>query len=327
MKSAVATLGMLAAVASAYTPGRHHHLHFPRANTTSADGLTTVTIKTTQVHTITSCAPTVTSCPAHPTDVATLPESERTTTTVTDTVALTTIVCPVSEVGKVSSSIIDKASSGGLTGTTLSPTTKASPAPSTLPGNATATSSRPVVSSKTVTLTLGTGTSASVVTSTILVTASQPTAPTSEATADPTNVSPTRAPTGSDQVTTLTSTTKVTRTVTVSRTHPTTSAGGNPGGNPGGDGTCAPSTVTVTVAKETVTLPASTVYVTIGGPSTTNAGNPKPTSAPGNGDQTSSDCTDETTTLQKTVTVVPYPTGNGTHTSGSPKPSGYARLR
>ncbi|KIE02635.1 hypothetical protein MAJ_01669, partial [Metarhizium majus ARSEF 297] len=326
MKSAVATLGMLAAVASAYTPGRHHHLHFPRANTTSADSLTTVTIKTTQVHTITSCAPTVTNCPAHPTDVATLPESQKIIATVTDTVVLTTIVCPVSEVGKVSSSVIDKASTGGLTGTTLSPTTKASPAPSTLPGNATATSAQPVVSSRTVTLTLGTGTSASVVTSTILVTASQPIAPTSEATADPTNV-PTRAPTGSDQLTTLTSTTKVTRTVTVSRTHPTTSAGGNPGGNPGGDGTCAPSTVTVTEAKETVTLPASTVYVTIGGPTTTNAGSPQPTSTPGDNDQTSSDCTDETTTLQKTVTVVPYPTGNGTHTSGSPKPSGYARLR
>ncbi|KAG8417645.1 hypothetical protein J3458_005138 [Metarhizium acridum] len=319
MKSAVATLGMLAAVASAYTPGRHH-LHFPRANTTSADSLTTVTVKTTQVHTITSCAPTVTNCPAHPTDIATLPESQKTTATVTDTIVLTEIVCPVSEVGKVSSSVIHKASTGGLTGSTLSPTTKASPAPSTLPANA--TSARPVVSSKIVTLTLGTGTSASVVTSTILVTGSKPVAPPSEATAEPTDVH-TRVPIGSDQQTTLTSTTKVTRTVTVSRTHPTTPSGGNHGG----DSTCAPSTVTVTVAKETVTLPASTVYVTIGGPTTTDAGKPKPSSIAGDKDKTSSDCTDETTTLQKTVTVVPFPTGNGTHTSGSSKPSGYARLR
>src|SRR5689334_7286930 len=101
MKSAIATIGMLAAAASAYS---HHprHLHFPRANNTAEQ--TTLTVIATQIHTVTSCAPTVTNCPAHSTGIASLPESQRTTFVVTDTVTLATTVCPVTEASSVSAS-------------------------------------------------------------------------------------------------------------------------------------------------------------------------------------------------------------------------------
>ncbi|OAA46331.1 hypothetical protein NOR_03084 [Metarhizium rileyi] len=309
MKSTVATLGMLAAVASAFTPGRQH-MHFPRANTTSVDSLTTLTVKTTQIRTITSCAPTVTNCPARSTGAV-----------VTDTIVLTEIVCPVTEVGKVSSSVLAKASSGGLTGSTLSPTAKVTPAQPTLAANATSAlpgnqpgvtaEVTPVVSSKTVTLTLGTGSTASVVTSIIPVTLYKTIARPTATTVDAITAS-------SDSTTTMTATTRITRTVTISKTHPTIAAGGN--------GDCASATVTVTVAKETVTVPASTVYVTIGGAGATESHNqPSPTAV--TRVPASSICSDDTTTLQRTVTAHPFPINNGTNTSGSAKPTGYARLR
>jgi hypothetical protein len=210
-----------------------------------------------------------------------------------------------------------------------------------------------VVTSKTVTMTLGRGTSASAVVTVVPVTVQKTvTVPCSQATADATS---------QDQTTTTTATTRITRTVTVQRSHPTTTAGANsPIGGNGGNGDnsgnggnggsgnggsggsgskgeceCAASTVTVTAAKETVTVPASTVYVTIGGAGVTGADDkPSPTQTGGNNKPVTSnkaeptfDCDDETTTLQHTVTVVPYPSGNGTNTSGSAKPSGFARLR
>jgi hypothetical protein len=340
MKSTVAALSMLAAVASAYHPGRH--LHFPRGNATATENLTTLTVKTTLVHTITSCAPTVTNCPAHATGIANLPESQKTTMVVTDTIILTETVCPVSDVPKISSSVIAQASTGGLVGSTLVPTVTHSIQP-TLPANASSVEATkpgvttkviPVVTSKTVTMTLGSGSSASVATTVIPVTTQKTI---TEANADATGV---------DQTTTTTATTKITRTITVSRPHPTGNNGGSGSGNGNGNGNgnggsgaeCAASTVTVTVAKETVTVPASTVYVTIGSPSVTAADNEEPTatqpaatnkpvttSKPGDSDE-SGDCEDETTTMRHTITVVPYPIGNGTHTSGSPKPSGFARL-
>lgn len=350
MKSTITAVGMLAAVASAYSPVRH--LHFPRGNGT--ENLTTLTVKTTQIHTVTSCAPTITNCPADATGIANLPEDQKTTMVVTDTVVLTKTVCPVSDVPKISSSIIAKASTGGITGTTLAPTTVTQPIHPTAPSNASSadpvtqpsmtTKVTSVVTSKTVTMTLGRGTSASAVVTVVPVTVQKTvTVPCSQATADATS---------QDQTTTTTATTRITRTVTVQRSHPTTTAGANSpiggnggnGGNTGNGGNggsgskgeceCAASTVTVTAAQETVTVPASTVYVTIGGAGVTGADDkPSPTQTGGNKPVTTNkaeptfDCDDETTTLQHTVTVVPYPSGNGTNTSGSAKPSGFARLR
>lgn len=327
MKTTVISLGMLAAVASAYNPG--HHLRFPRGNGT--ENLTTLTIKTTQVHTITSCAPTVTNCPAHATGIATLPEDQKVTKVVTDTMVLATTVCPVTDIAKVSSSVIAKASTGFASNSTIvtdiKPTAPASQA-SAKPGLATKTTD--VVSDKTFTMTIGTGSTASVVTSTLHTTVKTTiTVPASDASALPV--------TTGEATTTTTATTKVTRTVTISRNKSTGT--GSPPGNTG-KGDCPASTVTVTVAKEIVTVPATTVYVTVG-TSNTAAQEPVATTKPAtndksNGEQnkgqikpsTLPDCPDSTTTLQTVVTVVPYPSGNGTHsTSGRAKPTGFARLR
>ncbi|MCJ1388840.1 hypothetical protein MMC18_001690 [Xylographa bjoerkii] len=79
----------LAALGQAASHNNHAHLHHRRqANETSSAGdiLVTSTVYTTQEITITSCAPTVTDCPAE--------ESTHTTVT-TVTVAAYTTICPV----------------------------------------------------------------------------------------------------------------------------------------------------------------------------------------------------------------------------------------
>lgn len=82
--------------------------------------LTTLTIMTTSVHTVVSCAATIISCPASnavPTD---LPEGVS-TTLVTETIELSTTICPVTAAEAVSSSILSVAATGGITGQTLVP--------------------------------------------------------------------------------------------------------------------------------------------------------------------------------------------------------------
>ncbi|KAJ6441834.1 kinase-like domain [Purpureocillium lavendulum] len=337
MKSAIATMGMLAAAASASS---HHprHLHFPRANNTAEQ--TTLTVIATQIHTVTSCAPTVTNCPAHSSGMSNLPETDKTTFVVTDTVTLATTVCPVTEASSVSASIISQATSSALpiqtsqasirtteihpsvplsTGVPGATTSKAD---ATLPPGMTTTTTD-VVTSKTLTMTLGTGTDASVVTTTIHSTVQQTiTVPCSQT--DSGNKPTGPAGTGKDDTTTTTTaTTKVTRTITVSKATPTPTGGGGIPGNGGDDCTCAAAQTV------TVTAPASTVYVTIGGDASPTVSEPagtgktvEPTAEPA-----TTSCPDSTTTRQTTVTVVPFPTGNGTHTSGHAGPSGFARLR
>lgn len=426
MKSSVAAIGMLAAVASAYYPARHPH--FPRNNGT--ENMTTLTIKTTKVHTITSCAPTVTKCPAQQTAIASLPDNQKLTKVVTDEVVLTTVVCPVSSASKVASSVLNKASTGGIVGSTVTPTptaptrvplttapprgngteqlttvtvkktkthTVTSCAPtvtncpakpsdiarlppservtkvvtdevvlttvvcpvesaskvvSSIKADASATPVEtkvtPVVTDKIVTFTQGTGSSASLVTSTIRTTIFKTiTVPCSScAKGGPGNgASPTPggAPVNGDVpaydiTTTTTATTRIVRTKTVVKPKPTSGGDKSTPGNqdadkstPGAegpdsqDGECVASTVTVTVAKETVTVPASTVYVTMAPtgaakpPVNNNVQKPK--------DDDDEDCEDKTTTLRTTVTVVPFPSGNSTRTSGVARPTGFARLR
>ncbi|KAG5975257.1 hypothetical protein E4U58_001415 [Claviceps cyperi] len=310
MKTTV-TLAMLAAVASAVNPGGKHM--FFRRNAT--EPMTTLVVKTTQLHTIVSCAPTVTNCPAHATAIATLPDSEKITKVLTDTVILATTVCPVTDIAKVSSSAISSAQNSNnpaqVTGTNT---------PSAPPAMTTEVSD--VVTDKTYTITMGTGSDASLATRTVRTTLKKTvTVPYADVTAAPTSTG--------DTTTTAWATKKVTKTIKISKAKTSTTAGSQPTGS--GSGDCPASTVTVTVA-------APTVYVTVGGASCTADAKPIATNEPtssqppvatqstSSSQPSSTDCDDNTVPTQKaTPTLAPYPIGNGTHpTSGRAKSSGFA---
>ncbi|OPB43142.1 putative secreted protein [Trichoderma guizhouense] len=349
MKSAaVAAFGLFAGLASASSPIRH--LHFPRSNTTTAAvddaAPTTLTVIATSVHTVISCAPTVTNCPArlNSTGAGSLPESARSTVVVTDTIVLATTVCPVAEASSISSSLQAAHSSGLITGSTIKATP---PAAVTPPPNA-GVSVTDVVTDKTLTYTIGKGAGASVVTTTIQATTKK----TITLTSTLGNVQPVQTGSGSSG------------SNTGGNAPPANAPPAN--GNGSGEGSCA-STVTVTVAKETVTVPASTVYVTIApsscdsgsapavtdkstdnsgsGSSGSNSGSNSGSGSSGSGSEgsgnnngsgdsaasatTSTPCpTDITTTVRATVTVQPYPINNGTVPTGGaaqPTASGFAR--
>ncbi|UZP42570.1 hypothetical protein NXS19_010386 [Fusarium pseudograminearum] len=117
MKSVVASIGMIAAVANAYQFPQHAHY---RRDYNGTDAQTTLTVKTTVVETITSCAPTVTNCPSRDqTAIAQLPESDKTTLTATHTVILTEVVCPVADASSIYTSVLQHAETGGVTGKTI----------------------------------------------------------------------------------------------------------------------------------------------------------------------------------------------------------------
>ncbi|KAK7415972.1 hypothetical protein QQX98_005545 [Neonectria punicea] len=362
MKSTVAALGMFAA-ANAYSYPRH--VHYRRDNGTDS-GLTTLTVLTTQVQTITSCAPTVTNCPARDqTAIDQLPETDKTVVVVTNTVVLTETVCPVADASSISSEVIEKAQTGGITGYTLTAPLTTSLGPiSTGESSPEATTDAEYpelttivseyVTDKTLTLTIGTGTDASVVTTTVQSTVqSTVTVPCSEVTegAEATDGSSNGNGSPDEPTTTTTGTKTSTLTLTISKadTTATETAGDNSGnGTPEGssgaegssDGTCACSDATATV---TVTAPASTVYVTVGSENTgtvgaegtkTGSSGSTETGSGSNDDGEDEDdeddedyCEDDdvTTTLEATVTVVPYPV-NSTFTGGYAAPTGFARL-
>ncbi|KAM5380367.1 hypothetical protein ACJZ2D_003469 [Fusarium nematophilum] len=340
MKSAIASIGMFAAMANAYSYPRH--MHFRRDNGTDS-GLTTLTVLTTQVQTVTSCAPTITDCPARDqTAIDELPETDKTTYVVTNTVVLTETVCPVTEAGSISKSVIQEAETGGITGKTLTapltadvplstgaypPITDDGSSPET-DGSSLTTIVSDYVTDKTVTLTLGTGTDASVTTTTVRSTIQTTvTVPCSEVDGKVTdNASPDEPTT----TTTKTSTGTITKTVEQADTTKTQTPGngddgystgngsdegddgkstGKDTGSNGGSGSDeCPEAVTVTV-----TAPTSTVYVTLGSDGSKTSG------------PDASEYCDETTTLEATVTVVPYPVNNTIPTSGYAAPTGFAR--
>jgi hypothetical protein len=355
MKSAVVAFGLFASMANAYSHPRH--FHFRRDNTTipADDSLTTLTVIATQTSTIISCAPTVTNCPAHSTDIDQLPESDKTTAVVTNTVILTETVCPVSEAPAISSSIIDQASTLTPIATITAPTAGATQSDElpveTSIGSTITTHVSEIVESHTLTFTQGTGTDASVVTSTYGSTIYTTVVVTVPCNGGCGGAAPSEEPT-----TTTTATSTATTTVTVpppSQTGPgesdsndTTPGNGsnNGGGQPGNEndeeGVCEDHTVTVTI-------PASTVYVTVGASDVPTATAPAvvnpavPSSGANNedDDEDAEDIEDEddeedecpaevTATATSTVTVPPpYPTGNnGTH-PGNAAPSGFVRLR
>ncbi|KAJ4142501.1 hypothetical protein NW754_009943 [Fusarium falciforme] len=384
MKSVIANLGMFAAVANAYSYPRH--MHFRRDNGTD-DALTTLTVLTTEVHTITSCAPTVTNCPARDqTALDELPETDKTTYVVTNTVLLTTTVCPVTEAGHISSSVISEAQTGGITGKTITapltadvplstgaypPVTAGDESPEAPEPTSLTTITSDVVTDKTVTLTLGTGTDASVVTTTVQSTIKTTiTVPCSEAGPEVTGDGSKGNGTPDEPTTTTTKTSTGTVTKTVERAGSTetktpgssygsstgngddgkstgnnTPDNGSSTGNSSEDSVCEDKTVTVTVSA-----PASTVYVTVGGEGSKTqgshdasvtegpkGGNSGSGSGSDNGSGSGSDDDEEdydddedeecdtTTTLEATVTVVPYPVNGTTPTGGYAAPTGFAR--
>ncbi|KAI9903196.1 hypothetical protein N3K66_002548 [Trichothecium roseum] len=272
MKTSAIATGLFAALASAsYQHPRHFHYRRDNTTTTVDNGpSTTLTVITTQVETITSCAPTVTNCPADPSDIATLPESEKETAVVTNTVALTTTVCPVSDVPAISASIISDATN--IVGTTINPpptavTSESSPEVTNPPGDGNVggdqptvsmtTSTQEIVNDVTSTITEGNEVRTTVVQETVLSTVVVPCEPTDEA-----------AETSDEPTTTVTATTYATTYVTVPAAETTeTVSPGEGGSDVGGDtpgnsegsneeGVCEPVTVTVTAKAETVYITA-----------------------------------------------------------------------
>ncbi|KAF9874509.1 extracellular serine-threonine rich protein [Colletotrichum karsti] len=405
MKSTVAAVGLMASLASA-TAYQPRHFHWRRDNSTAsaAPGFTTLTVEVTEVATVTSCAPTITNCPARS---GTLSASDLITQVVTNVVHLTETVCPVTEAESISKSLVQEHSTGNLPGSTrTAPAVSATPSapgvPLTtgggvpVPGVPSQTNSAQdptvtsppatggdnededddcpadgevetsvteIVSTKIVTMTIGKGSTASVITTAVPTTAVSTVLvpkPTTDGAVKPSASVPaggsvTGAIGSEEPTTTTTATSTGTRTVTIKRPNATGTPGSDSdsdkstGNGNGSDGECSCPAVTVTV-------PASTVYVTIGGASST------PTAAAGNGNSNGSgsgsgsgngasepsktasaqqpatteaadegeddECPadeEEVVTLSTTVTVAPFPT-NGTG-AGSAKPTGAAYRR
>lgn len=322
MKSVIATAGLFA-IANAYQPLNFHYrrqndsypVPVPAPVSSEAPaGFTTLTVEVTEVATITSCKPTITNCPAVSNA---LPEEDLEVVVVTNTVVLTEVVCPITEVESISSAVIKEHETGSLPGSTRTepaatassalptiqvpypgvPLSTAPAAPVTtsaalpVPGEEYVTEIDDVETTATLTLTLGRGESATVVESVITTTFQTTVVKTITACPggceggdkppSPTGNYP--VPGGSegesedDVTTTTTATTTGTKTITVQppnktneesspeASSPVGAEGGVPGTCSGSGEQCqCPSAVTVTI-------PASTVYVTIGGAQPTAA--------------------------------------------------------
>ncbi|TDZ39659.1 hypothetical protein C8035_v005456 [Colletotrichum spinosum] len=304
MKSAVAAVGLLASLASAASH-QPRHFHWRRDNSTvpvsAPAGYTTLTVEVTEIATVTSCAPTVTDCPARSANAS---ATDLSTYIVTNVVVLTETICPVTEADKISKSLVDQHSTGGLTGSTRTAPVGAPTPSAPAPGGAvptgvasqTASAQEPtvtsppsgddedddydcpaeegevettvtkIVSTKTLTMTVGKGSTASVITTAVETTAESTiliTKPYSEGAEKPTASIPAAGSvtgvTGAEEpTTTVTQTSTGTRTVTVKRPGASEPASPGSGSGSGSGEECVASTVTVTA-------PASTVYVTIGG--------------------------------------------------------------
>lgn len=370
MKSATLALGLLASVASAAVPHhypRHLAHHYRSANGTypvitppasasesaaavsstdaasSAGPSTTVTVGVTSIHTITSCAPTVTDCPV---------KGNNGTAVVTEVVAITTVVCPVTDVPKVSSSVISDYTNGVVTGVTSTVKPSGSnPGYPTAPAPGASVTPSTKVHDQTLTMTVGPSSSRSVLVTTIrstyteMVTVKVPGGGNGGGNGG-------GAPPVDDKTTTTTMTSTGTRTVTVPAQATTTDVspgggeisggtpyptkpvegalGGNSGGHGSGNGECVPVTVTVTQPAA-----AQTVYVTVSpsAAATTEHNSPVPTKPAtsetpvgdndddyeeGGDDEAADECpTGTASTAASTAPTagVPYPTGpagNGT---------------
>ncbi|KAK3315099.1 hypothetical protein B0H66DRAFT_333564 [Apodospora peruviana] len=246
-------------------------------------GLTTLTVIATSTQTITSCAATITNCPTKSEELAALPTEALITKKVTLTSVVTEVVCPVTEASSIQSSILAEASSYDLVkgSTTSSLAAESTPAAvSHVTSTVTMTSTHVVVktTAKVVTITLGGngqggGEGPRVVTSTFLSEYfSNVVEVVTQTVSHEVGVKTPAAE--ADSTTTKTMTSTGTRTVTVGAVATTTetllptsgSSSGNDLGSDSGSGAgsgsggeacdCAGNAVTVT-------LPASTVYMTM----------------------------------------------------------------
>ncbi|KAJ9658109.1 hypothetical protein H2201_007890 [Coniosporium apollinis] len=229
-KLSVAAVAALATLGSAHSHRRHAHIArqgysnetvshayptevtgYPTGGeTASPTEMTTSTIYSTATFTITSCAPTITNCPADATKV------------VTSVIAVSTTVCPKSEVGSSSSGYADS-SSWAYPDPSSSAVDPIGTGVHSYPASSVAATETPIateVTNSTLTYTLGTGSSTTVITTTIRRTSTQyatktviMTRPTSDANA--TETGPVGTESGSAPTTTISSTSTLTRVVTV----------------------------------------------------------------------------------------------------------------
>ena len=150
-KLSVVFFAALASASNGHFHGRHHHFGRRQyGNETGISGprMTTSTVYETQTFTITSCAPTVTDCPAESTKV------------VTSVVAVSTTVCPVTEAGGYAASTPPSSIVAPIsTGVYSSEGAVAASAPTE--------SVVTKVTNTTLTYTLGSGSSTTIVTTTI----------------------------------------------------------------------------------------------------------------------------------------------------------------
>jgi hypothetical protein len=313
MQYTTLSVALFAVLASAH---QHPPHHFHRRGFNETGPSTTLTVFATEVHTITSCAVTITDCPNRP-------EEATSEYVVTETRAITTTVCPVKDASSISSQIA-----------------------SNLPPKPTGTGSGPAVTSDesgpttdaTLTYTLGTGTSTTVVTTTIKHTSTATLYATSTADfqgegsdGEPT-VGSGSEPTGAkdEPTTTLMSTATSTRYVTVYPA-PSGESGGSEGSGECG-APCAPVTVTVAASTVTVTETAAASCPTA---DEGVKGNAFTSTQDGLGSTPTEDAgaapTDsDVVIVPSTKTVIPVPPtsapyGNGTapYPTGAAAPSGF----
>jgi hypothetical protein len=190
MKSTTVALGFVAGATAAYNHPRHFHSparFYRRDNGTVtsssaevAAAQTTLTVAVTNYHTVISCAPTVTNCPANSNNTAamsTMPASDLVTKVQTSVVDLYTTVCPVTAAESVSKSVVQAHSSGYIVGTTRAPgpvPTPAGPAPTgNAPKPGESVSTHVGTTDAVLTMTVGPSTAKSVITTTIKSTFTQ----------------------------------------------------------------------------------------------------------------------------------------------------------
>jgi hypothetical protein len=321
MKSTTVALGLLSGLASASVQHpRQFHQYFRRDNSTAypTEGpSTTLTVDITTTKTITSCAPTVTNCPIR---------GNNGTAVVTEVINLTTTVCPVSEAGSVSSSVVAGHNSGLIPGST-----------STLEPTGGYPTAYPSVGTTEEVLSVTVGPTSS---QSVLVTTIQSTYTTWQTLTTP---APSGGAEGAEPTTTTTLTSTGTRYLTVKpnegRSISPETVGGGSGSGAGGD--CTAVTVTVTETEA-----VSTVYVTQTGPSGStptggsegsdnsgSSGEGSDNSGEGSSEEgddeeegdyeegddeyeNEDDCppeeSDTIIDVTQTVSPIPYPTGNGT---------------
>lgn len=263
------SLAFLAASAAAHADGLHKHQHLhprfynatslaPSSASSSAAGgeLTTLTIFTTTVHTVTSCAASITNCPARA-------SGSSGEIVVTDTIALTTTVCPVSEAESISSALASHAATATNTAAGVTATTPSVPLGTGASSGGYPTGGASPSGSVVLTYTLGAGTSTTVITTTVLQYSTQTvyaTLPGGEAASSapvapggPGAITNTAEGVEVSSTTTYTSTWTSTKYITVLAPSSAAAGGVAPSGPAGA---CSPVTVTVTA---TVTQPAAPV--------------------------------------------------------------------